>query len=148
MKNKIFLPALAIFTVLVLSGCSLQSNKVNNQDDSNGEQKMNDISPTLAQTQPEETEKPAEEVIDTGVKVWNKMTDKCDQSVLNKNDLKSCLMNFDWSEVDDNTDANQMETAYIKYNGQEAGKGLFKVIMYKQWAADEDGNLYILEKLG
>jgi hypothetical protein len=90
--------------------------------------------------------------VDCGESGWQKMSNKCGQSIITKNDFKSCLINFSWSSVNQNTSTDEIKDGYIEIGGSEVLKNpttkSIKVFIYHQWAVDRDGNLYLLGQLG
>lgn len=89
---------------------------------------------------------------DCGEGGWQKMSEKCGQPIITKNDLKSCLMNFRWSSVNQNTNIDEIKDGYIEIGGSEVLKNpttkSIKVFIYHQWAVDKEGDLYLLGQLG
>ena len=80
------------------------------------------------------------------------MNEKCEHQIITKNNFMECLMNFDWSSVNQNTNIDEITHGYIEIGGSEVlnsptAKSI-KVLIYHQWAVDEDGNLYLLGQLG
>lgn len=90
--------------------------------------------------------------VDCGESGWQKMAEKCDSMILNKNDFKKCLMKFPWSSVNAATDVDEIEEGYIEIGSMETLKdpttNAFRVYIYHQWAVDENGTLYLLGQLG
>ena len=122
---------------MTLSGCSTKNN-INNSIDTTSNNDNSEVE---------------EEVCaDCGQGGWEKMDKKCNIGILNKNDLKNCLLDYAWSAVTNNTNTTEMENGYIEINSMEILNNptpkSIKVIIYRQWAADEDGNLYLLGQLG
>ncbi|MBU1557483.1 hypothetical protein KKC45_00810, partial [Patescibacteria group bacterium] len=89
---------------------------------------------------------------DCGQGGWEKMNEKCNEEVLNKDDFKKCLMEFSWSNVDADTNFEETKEGYIEVNGtkilNDPSVNSIKIIKYNQWAVDEEGNLYLLGELG
>ena len=89
---------------------------------------------------------------DCGEGGWQKMSKNCGQQIIAKNNFRSCLMNFSWSSVNQNTGIDEIKEGYIEIGGSEVLKNptnkSIKVFIYHQWAVDKDGNLYLLEQLG
>ena len=89
---------------------------------------------------------------DCGEGGWQKMSEKCGQTIITKNDFKSCLIDFTWSLVSQNTSTDEIKDGYIEIGGSEVLKSpttkSIKVFIYHQWAVDKDGNLYLLGQLG
>lgn len=90
--------------------------------------------------------------VDCGEGGWQKMSEKCGQSIITKDDVKSCFMNFSWSSATQNTSTDEIKDGYIEIGGSEVLKNpttkSIKVFIYHQWAVDKDGNLYLLGQLG
>lgn len=90
--------------------------------------------------------------LDCGKAGWEKMNLTCNQKNLTKPDFKNCLKSFSWSQVSDQTDVSEIKEGYIQINGFDISKtpkvNLIKVLIFKQWAVDENGNLYLLGHLG
>ncbi len=83
---------------------------------------------------------------------WQKMSEKCGQAIITKNDLKDCLTKFNWSLVNQNTSTDEIKDGYIeigdvKVLNNPTTKSI-KVFIYHQWSVDKDGNLYLLGQLG
>lgn len=86
--------------------------------------------------------------MDCGIGGWAQMDKQCGQKIAAKDQFKSCLAGSSLSQVDQNTDISQIEEGYIEIGGMLVlGKPTeysIKVFIYKQWAVDADGNLYLL----
>lgn len=90
--------------------------------------------------------------VDCGDVGWQKMDEKCGQAILTKNDFKNCLLNFNWSLVNQNTNLDEIKSGNIEIGSSEIIENQtfksIKVFIYKQWAGDRDGNLFLLGQLG
>ncbi len=90
--------------------------------------------------------------VDCGEGGWQKMSEKCGQTILSKNEFKSCLMPFSWASVNQNTSVEEIKEGYIEIGGVEILKSptakSIKVFIYHQWAVDKNGSLYLLGQLG
>lgn len=135
MRNKKFLSIFFTFTIFMFSGCTTKDNSINSNTHNNQE-------PVIEE----------EFCADCGQGGWEKMDKKCDKGILNKYDFKKCLMNYNWSDVNNETNTDEMENRYIEINSMEIlnnpTPSSIKVIIYKQWAVDENGNLYLFGQLG
>ena len=83
---------------------------------------------------------------------WQKMDATCDQTVRSASDLKMCLTRFRWSSVNAGTDNAEFSEGFIDIGGTRVWNSFsvksIRVRVYRQWAADEDGNLYLLGESG
>lgn len=89
---------------------------------------------------------------DCGQGGWEKMDYRCGSAITSKESFKICLENFDWYKGQANIDIGQISDGYIEIGSMEilnspAAKAL-KVMIYRQWAVDGKGNLYLLGQLG
>lgn len=91
-------------------------------------------------------------VADCGVNGWQKMKESCGQTVDSASDLKTCLMRFRWSSVNAGTDTAEFSDGFIDIGGTHVWNSFsvksIRVHIYRQWAADADGNLYLLQQSG
>ncbi len=89
---------------------------------------------------------------DCGESGWQIMDEKCEQAILGSDDLQNCLMNFNWLSTNQSVGAEEIKDGYIEVGSMETFNGptekSIKVFIYHQWAADKDGNLYLLGQLG
>ena len=82
---------------------------------------------------------------------WEIMDTKCGSKIHSKEDAITCFSNFNWSNVNAGTDINEIKEGYIKIHSfgiTEDNKDSLKVYNYRQWAIDEDGNMYLEGQLG
>jgi hypothetical protein len=95
----------------------------------------------------------AQDCFDCGASGWTKMRGTvCPNSIRDKEDFRQCLTGYRWTGVTLSTDLDEFKTGYIKLGRMEefdhsVPKSL-KVFIFQRWAADEDGNLYMLSELG
>ncbi|MDD4004614.1 MAG: hypothetical protein PHW69_05355 [Elusimicrobiaceae bacterium] len=89
---------------------------------------------------------------DCGSGGWERMKLNCGNAVATKAALKNCLMKFSWSSVGAATATDEIKSGYLEPGGsgllEKPARNAIKVFSYRQWAADEAGNLYLLGQLG
>lgn len=90
--------------------------------------------------------------VDYGPTGWQKMEQKCSQLIQEKINFKNCLMNFSWSQVNQNTSIDEFKEGSLEINDSDnlnkRTPSSIKVFFYHQWAVDKEGNLYLLEQAG
>ena len=89
---------------------------------------------------------------DCGQGGWEKMDYNCSGTINNKESFKKCLENFDWFKGQADVDITKISEGYIEIGSMETlespAANTIKVMIYRQWAVDGVGNLYLLGQLG
>ena len=89
---------------------------------------------------------PEEECFDCGAGGW-KLTDiKCDTDISGGRQALMCLSGFEWSDINLDTDLDEVKEGYIRINGKgftKSGEGTIKVYNFHRWSVDERGNIYV-----
>jgi len=146
MNNKIFSFIFLIFAFLTLSACSIKNINTENKINSSESIQKTNVEKNIC--------------YDCGKGGWEKMDKKCNKNITNKKDFKNCLMTINWSNKKDDTgvmemrnvSVEEMENGYIEINSMEIlnkpSTNSIEVIIYRQWAVDVNGNLYLLGQLG
>jgi len=138
MSNKIFLSLFMILAALTFSGCSIKNNNVDNSNMKTEKTPKSSIE--------------SENCADCGKGGWEKMEISCNKEILNKNDFKNCLMNYNWSSVKSETSLENFKEGYIEIGSMEIldnpTANSIKVYIYNQWSVDKNGTLYLLGQLG